>query len=216
VLVSGDIAEHAAAAEYERARELLSPLTMPVHVLPGNHDDAEELRAAFGAETIAYAVPCGPLRLVACDTTLPGSDGGALGPERRAWLDAALAEDPSTPTVVAMHHPPMLTGVPAMDQIAFADADRSALAELVAAHAQVRTIVAGHVHRTVVGRVGPCPVFACPSVHLALALDLRPAVEPRVAIVDEPPAFAVHTLVDGEIASHVQPIGDFGPPRPWL
>ena len=35
VLVSGDLAEHGTAAEYERVRELLSPLPMPVHVMPG-------------------------------------------------------------------------------------------------------------------------------------------------------------------------------------
>jgi Icc protein len=213
VLLSGDVAEHGAAAEYERARELLAPLTMPVHVLPGNHDDADELRAAFGP--VPYAVRCGSLRLVACDTTLPDDDAGALGPERRAWLEATLAEEPATPTLLAMHHPPLLTGMPAMDQVALAAEDRQALGELTGAHPQVRTVIAGHVHRAVVGRVGPCPVFACPSVHLALALDLRPAEEPRVAIVDEPPAFAIHVLVEGEVASHVQPIGDFGPARPW-
>jgi 3',5'-cyclic-AMP phosphodiesterase len=49
VLLSGDVAEHASDAEYQLARELLSPLDVPVHVLAGNHDDAERLAAAFGA-----------------------------------------------------------------------------------------------------------------------------------------------------------------------
>jgi 3',5'-cyclic-AMP phosphodiesterase len=174
--------------------------------------------AAFGAPGAAgkplnYAVRCGPLRLVACDTKLPDGDGGAIGPEGLAWLDATLAEEPAVPTVLAMHHPPMLTGMPAMDQIALED--RAALAELLRAHAQVRTVIAGHVHRAVAGRVGPCPVFVCPSVHLTLVLDLRPEAEPPVTVVDEPPAFAIHVLADGEVASHVQPIGDFGPSRPF-
>ena len=47
VLVSGDLADTASAAEYERVRELLAPLPMPVHVLPGNHDDRDALRAHF-------------------------------------------------------------------------------------------------------------------------------------------------------------------------
>ena len=48
VLVSGDLGEHGEAREYTRARELLAPLPMPVHMLAGNHDDAEALAEAFG------------------------------------------------------------------------------------------------------------------------------------------------------------------------
>src|SRR5512132_2414444 len=55
VLVSGDVAEHGTAAEYERARELLALLPMPVHVLPGNHDDRDGLGACFGSEP-RYAI----------------------------------------------------------------------------------------------------------------------------------------------------------------
>src|SRR4051794_4486507 len=44
VLVSGDLADHAADAEYARVRELVSALGAPVHVLPGNHDDRAALR----------------------------------------------------------------------------------------------------------------------------------------------------------------------------
>ncbi len=51
VVITGDIAENGTQREYERARELLAPLTMPIHVIAGNHDDAEALAAAFGTET---------------------------------------------------------------------------------------------------------------------------------------------------------------------
>jgi Icc protein len=215
VLVTGDIGNGGSDAEYERARELLSPLDVPVHVLPGNHDDPERLATAFGASGSSYATRCGPLRLVAVDTTIRGEDGGELGSERLAWLRATLAEDTATPTVLAMHHPPMLTGIRAMDPIELPADDRAALAELLAEHTQVRTLIAGHVHRAITGRTGPCPVFVCPSVHLTLALDLRPDGRPNVAVVDEPPALAIHLLIEGEVTSHVKPIGDFGPARAW-
>jgi 3',5'-cyclic-AMP phosphodiesterase len=91
VLLTGDVTEHATAAEYERAAELLAPLSMPVHLLVGNHDDPDGIRAHLGApgapgEPLQYATQIGPLRLIACDTTVRGQDAGALGPERLAWL----------------------------------------------------------------------------------------------------------------------------------
>jgi len=104
VLLSGDLAEHADPREYERVRSLLAPLSMPVHFLPGNHDDPTAVPAW-------YAVQCGSLRLVACDSTVPGADSGSFGPERLERLEQLLAEDPRTPTVVAMHHPPIDIGV---------------------------------------------------------------------------------------------------------
>src|SRR5215208_1978234 len=48
VLVSGDLADNAADAEYELAIELLAPLGDAVHVLPGNHDDRDALHRHFG------------------------------------------------------------------------------------------------------------------------------------------------------------------------
>src|SRR5579871_1921232 len=47
VLVTGDVTQNGRASEYERARVLLAPLRMPVHVMPGNHDDPAGLRAVF-------------------------------------------------------------------------------------------------------------------------------------------------------------------------
>jgi hypothetical protein len=53
-------------------------------------------------------------------------------------------------------------------------------------------------------------VFVCPSSHFQLALDLSP--NSKVALIREPPGFALHVAVGAELISHVQPIGDYGPP----
>jgi predicted MPP superfamily phosphohydrolase len=47
VLLTGDLTFDGNPAEYEVLRELLEPLEMPVHPIPGNHDRRENLRAAF-------------------------------------------------------------------------------------------------------------------------------------------------------------------------
>jgi Icc protein len=210
VLVTGDLVEHGFASEYERVRALLSPLAMPLHVIGGNHDERGGLRAAFapagaaGDDDYRYATRCGPLRLVACDTTDPGRIEGRLGAERLAWLDARLAEDRETPTIVAMHHPPLLMGIAAWDAIGLPDADRAAVGEIVAGHPQVRRILSGHVHRAALGSVGGCPVFTCPSTWVQGLLDFgHPDV---LALAPEPPAFALHVVVGGELTTHVQPI----------
>jgi 3',5'-cyclic-AMP phosphodiesterase len=215
VLLSGDVTEHGSSEEYALVAELLAPLTLPLHVIPGNHDDRDQLRETAGApgaagEPLQYSAEVGSLRLVACDTTVAGEDGGALGPDRLAWLDTELATDREAPTVLAMHHPPVSTGHPLLDAIGLAEADRGALAELVSANPQVKRIVCGHVHRGATGAIAGCPVFVCASSYLQLALDLRSEAE--IALIREPPVIGIHALIGSELISHVVPIGDFGQP----
>ena len=189
VVVTGDLADGGAAAEYERVEALLEPLPMPVHVLPGNHDEGLEAR---------YVVQVGELRLIACDTKIPGRDEGEVD---LAWLEAVLDEDRETPTIVAMHHPPILTGIGGLDVIGLTN--RDALAELLQRSPQVRRVIAGHVHRGAFGVIGGCGVVACPSTNLQAKLEIG---TDGFTTVREPPAFAVHALVDGELVSHLQPI----------
>jgi 3',5'-cyclic-AMP phosphodiesterase len=210
VLVSGDITNCADARAYERARELLAPLPMPAHVLPGNHDEREALRTWFTDDPVAgahsapfqYALMCGALRLVVCDTTQPGRADGRLDAGAITWLEGRLAEAPETPTIVAMHHPPLLTGIGGLDAIGLPESDRTALGAVLARAAQVRRVVAGHVHRGAFGVLSGCGVFACASVFQHARLELRPDAE--IALSPGHPAFGVHALLaGGEVVSHV-------------
>ena len=180
VLVSGDLAENAMDAEYEQVRELLAPLSGPLYVLPGNHDDRRALHRHFGVpgadgEPVQYAADLGPVRLIAVDTTRPGEDPGALDAARLGWLDDELNKAPTTPTLLAMHHPPLSTGIPVWDEIGLAEPDRQALGDVVARHPQVRRIVAGHLHRTHHRRARrPCRVGGAQHLR-ADATGLSPA-----------------------------------------
>jgi 3',5'-cyclic-AMP phosphodiesterase len=208
VLVSGDLADHAADAEYEQVLELLAPLQAPLYVLPGNHDDRRALRRHFGVpgadgEPVQYSVDLGPLRLVVLDTTRPGEDPGALDTERLGWLDAELAAAPHAPTLLAMHHPPLVTGVPALDDFGLPAADRRALGEVVERHRQVRRLVAGHVHRTMTGEFAGRAVLTVPSTYVQARLNFGSEEDEWVA---EPTGFALHSVLDGDLISHVQPV----------
>ena len=175
------------------------------------HDDAELLRAHFLPDEaptdapVHCAAACGSLRLVGCDTTLAGSDGGAMGDVERDWLEQTLGEDRETPTLLAMHHPPVLTGIRLMDEIALDATDRAALETLLCSHPQVQAVTCGHVHTTMTTSFAGRPVLICPSPNSAICLDMRP-LERVPFSVSQPLGFAVHTLVDGRLVSNVQAV----------
>ena len=208
VLLSGDLAENAADEEYEQLRELLEPLGVPAYVLPGNHDDRRALHRHFGVpggagEPVQYSVDLGPLRLVVLDATIPGEDAGALGAEQLEWLDAELAAAPDALTLIAMHHPPFVTGMRPLDDLGIPAADRRELGEVIERHRRVCRVVAGHFHRAMTGDLAGRPVMTVPSTYVQFRLNFA-AQEIEFAAV--PAGFAVHAVVDGELISHVEPV----------
>lgn len=208
LLVSGDLTDDGTAEKYARVKELLAPIGLEPHVIPGNHDLRGPLREAFGLpgvgdEHASHVADLGPLRLVCLDSTIPGAEGGALDEGRIEWLDAALGEDRETPTVIALHHPPLPTGIPTFERIGLAPESRAALAEVVGRHPQVLRLVAGHVHRVIVSELAGRAVLTVPSTYLQAALDFE---APKLVMGADPPGFAVHALRDGELASHLQAI----------
>lgn len=210
VLISGDLTDNATAAECETVREELEPLRAPLFPLPGNHDARAPLRAAFGLagegeERVDYAAELGPLRLVVLDSTVPGRIEGALDAAALAWLDAELAAAPGAPTLLATHHSPLATGIPAWDAINLSAGERAALGGVVARHPQVLAIVGGHLHAAMAGALGGRPVLAAPSVYLPIAP--RFGVEEAPTSAPGPGGFVLHVLRDGELASHFRGFG---------
>ena len=187
-------------------RELLAPLKAPLYVLPGNHDDRRALRRNFGVpggadEPVRYSVDLGPLRLVVLDTTRPGEDPGALEAEQLDWLDAELAAGPEMLTLLAMHHPPLVTGIPVWDELGLPNADRRALGDVIERHRQVRRLVTGHVHRTMTAELAGRGVLTVPSTYVQARLDFTLQ---EIELAAQPAGFAVHTVVDGELVSHIE------------
>lgn len=206
LVVSGDLSQNGDPEEYGRLRELLAPLDLEPHVLPGNHDLRGPLRKAFGLpgdveDPVCHVVELGPLRLVCLDSTIPGGEGGALDEGRIEWLEAVLAAEREVPTVLAMHHPPLLTQTPGFDRIGLAPEGRAALAEVLVRHRQVVRVVAGHVHRAIVAELAGRAVVTVPSTYLQAALDFTST---GITMRADPPAFAIHALRDGSLASHLQ------------
>jgi Icc protein len=201
VVLTGDLADHGRPSEYAQLREALTPLPMPVHPLPGNHDDVTALLTAFSSVPSAnYAVAAGDVRLVCCDSTIPGENGGRLSdPE---WLDATLSEAPDTPTVVAMHHPPFRLGVEWVD--AMGHARPETLAGVISGHPQVVRVIAGHVHTGAVTEFAGTVATSCPSTWRQIYLD--PDGPP--ALSTAPPGMALHVIDGMSAVTHFRPIGD--------
>lgn len=214
VIHTGDLTDSGADADYAALRDALAELQLPCHLIPGNHDDRATMRRHFAlpgsgsgsgsdGEPIQYVVELGELRVLMLDTVHPGQASGQLDADRQGWIATTLAAAPDTPTLLAMHHPPFVTGLTGMDSIGLLAADRAALAQTLADHPQVVGVIAGHVHRTIGSSVAGRPALTIPGTGCQVLLDFDAPDGPMGV---EPLGFAVHTLIDGRLVSHVQTV----------
>lgn len=222
ILITGDLVDSGRADEYALLRELIAPLAaFPLYLLPGNHDQRGALREAFPehaylrqwAPFVQYAIDAHPLRIVALDSVVPGAGGGELCGERLAWLERTLAAAPDRPTVVALHHPPFVTGIGHMDRVGLGAAGREALARIVARQPQVERVLAGHLHRPITARFAGTVASTCPSPAHQVALDLAPDAADDYVL--EPPAFQLHWWNGRQLVTHTAYIGEFAGPYPF-
>ncbi len=215
VLATGDLVNDATPEQYEHLAELLEPLRRPVFLVPGNHDDRDVMRATLAGHPelgttgyVQYAIG-GPVRVVVVDTARPGEPGGRIDARQLAGLDVTLAAEPDTPTIVAMHHPPFLTGITHMDAMGLDPADAGALGEVIGRHPQVERVQSGHLHRSITRRWHGTIAATVPGVAHAVHLDLGggPAAWNR-----EPPACTLHWWTpETGLVTHVQAIGAYAP-----
>lgn len=226
LLVTGDLVEHGTDDEaYARLRAAIVALPFPAFPLPGNHDGRAAFRRAFpdlavGAGFFQYEVDEGPLRILVLDTLEEGRHGGGFCATRAAWLADRLAEQPDRPTLIALHHPPVETGLSWMSENPDA-AWVKRLEGAVSAAPNVAALVAGHLHRPLVTRFAGTLLAVCPATAPQLALDLG-SIDPerpddRPMVVADPPAFALHLWTGRRLVTHFATAGDhdviarFGP-----
>ena len=149
VVITGDLADTGHPEEYATLRTILRRCPIPVHLLPGNHDDPAALIASFGdtpylgnGVSPAYTVEYPQATLVIANSWVQGSPAGCLGPAQLAWIDQVLGARPDVPAFVCLHHPPVPVGIPFLDGMILDDA--AGLAAVIGKHPHVVRVLAGH------------------------------------------------------------------------
>jgi len=219
VLLTGDLVDEGRLDEYSMARELLADLAIPYLIIPGNHDHRENFRASFADHSylpkrgpIHYCVDDFPVRIVALDVCVPGKHHGEVDQAALTWLISILLSDRVKPTVLMMHHPPFISGIPYMDEYGCRNAED--LASLLSDFGNIEAVLCGHVHRSMMRRWAGTIVCSSPSTVTEIALQLLPSASPLSYA--GPPGYMLHLWKEGQgMVSHTIHLGEFAGPYPF-
>ena len=213
ILLTGDITDKGTPASYQYAADILAELNASVFLIPGNHDNNENLWAAFKdtfcpapkSDFINYTIDDFAVRMIGMDTSIADAPGGELCPKRLAWLDTELAREPQKPTIIFMHHPPVKCGVLESDQDDFLGAD--GLGDIIAKYDNIERIICGHIHLPTHTRWRGSIVSTSPSIGIELSLDLTMQKPSGFLLVN--PAYQLHHWITHDnLVSHTVQMHD--------
>lgn len=204
VLLTGDLANDEFNDSYRRLAATAAGWDVPLLAVPGNHDDAAALSAAFaelpkaGERVLDFA----RWRVVALDSQVPRAVHGALDDDELRLLEDAAETRGDRHLLVGLHHPPLPIESAWLDRIGLhgGDAFRMRLAAL-----GVRGCVFGHAHQAWDSIDNGVRYLGTPSTG--------PQMQPRsdeYMESDDPPGYRwLHLHDDGRIESGVAWVNDY-------
>ena len=117
LIISGDLCYlNGERPTYEWIKPLLEETGIPFSIISGNHDDPASLAEVFGLNgalhngELYYEQKIGAQKCLFLDTTT-----GLISDHQMDWLNDQLSLCNGR-AIVFMHHPPVLMGVPFMDE----------------------------------------------------------------------------------------------------
>lgn len=171
IVITGDLCAMAGEMDtYQWMKQRLEQLDIPYAVISGNHDDPELLARAFDLEDhlhdgeLYYRRRLGEEWALFLDTT-----PGTLSQKQLDWIAQQLKQPGGDRQLIFMHHPPVLAGIPHMDNnYPLLEPARHALQVLFTECPSEVYVFCGHYHNGMTIRRDFGTVFITPSSYLQI------------------------------------------------
>ncbi|MGY6530546.1 MAG: metallophosphoesterase [Cyanobacterium sp.] len=184
LLLTGDLADGGNKVAYEYLLKAMGEFSCPIYWLHGNHDDVNLLGEMLPHDdSLGYrSIDLGEWRLLLLDSVLTGAEfgGGYIENTQLDWLKKELTQFADQPTIIALHHHPIATGIDWVDQIGVENGHE--LVSLLESFSQVELVVFGHIHHALHHRSinngvgGSLDFFGCPSTFSQVT-PMQPTID---------------------------------------
>lgn len=195
VLVTGDLIQDDTEAAYRRFRDLLLPLNLRIHCVPGNHDIRDLMRPVCGRPPFSYCAyeEIGDWLIVGIDSCVKGEPGGCVSNEELERLAEIVIGSHAKHVMVCLHHPPVAMGSKWLDSVGLKNGDE--VLERLRTLGRVRIAAFGHVHQEYDEEHEGVRIIATPSTCRQFARG-----SDEFAVDDNPPAYRrIELHADGSI-----------------
>jgi Icc protein len=191
-IITGDLIQDDSAAAYDRFRDVLLPLNMRMHCVPGNHDVRDLMRKVCCAPPFSYCAfeEIGNWLIIGLDSCVSDSAGGHVAVGELERLTDVVSESDARHVMVCLHHPPVAMGSTWLDSVGMKNGEEF-LRHLESLQ-KVRLAVFGHVHQPYDAVHHGIRVMATPSTCRQFlpksdkfAVDGRPPAYRRISLLED-------------------------------
>ena len=202
--MTGDLIQDDTAEAYQRFRDLLLPLNLRVHCVPGNHDIRDLMRAACCRPPFSYCAyeEFRDWLIVGIDSCIRGHAGGEVSADELDRLSDIVSRSPAKHVMVCLHHPPVPVGSKWLDSVGLRNGDE--VLDRLRSLNRVRLATFGHIHQEHDAEHDGIRIVGTPST----CRQFKPGSE-KFAVDDNPPAYRKFVLnPDGSVDTEVIWVGE--------
>lgn len=201
LIVTGDIAQdNHYRKTYDRFIELVKPLNRPVLTVPGNHDSPALLKEALSESSLGWVdqYQFKGWNFILLDTSVPNQAYGELSPAELNRLERALSTPPFQPTLIAMHHQPILINSEWIKSLELRNS--AEFFARIASYDHVKGVIFGHIHQNHESTRGSLSLYCPPSTCIQFKAE-----QPNFGLDHQAPGYRWYYLyADGTIESGVE------------
>ena len=207
ILATGDIAQDASIAAYERFLEVIATLNTPCRWIPGNHDVATVMEyVAKESDLCCKTIQLKNWYIVMLDTSIVGQVHGRLSESELEFLQDKLDYVNNSNSIdhcmICLHHNPVLGSAQWMKDIGLQNNER--FFKIASSCNKVNSIVYGHIHQSLDFEHLGIRCFCTPST----CIQFKPHAT-SFALDEVNPGYRSFSLYeDGSIKSYVKRIMD--------
>lgn len=149
IVVSGDLSQDCTFESYQHLANLLNKSNIKYHLFPGNHDDVDVINKVFEfnwiKDKVDYHFDFNNWFISVIDTSVYPEDSGTLSGEQLVKLEGNLIQNKNKPTIVFMHHHPVIVDSPWIDKMILKE--KEDFNKIIKQNPQVKAVLFGHIHQ---------------------------------------------------------------------
>lgn len=202
IIHTGDLAQVAQPATYQRYLNYMSQLNIPFYQVPGNHDNPAYF-PFYKPDPELGVVHFGNWCICLMNTAVVGKIDGWIQQEQLLALATFLSNNQNKHVIMACHHHPLEMNSLWIDRHKLKNTDQ--LTEVLSSFDNVKLVICGHVHQDSLNVWRKIHFLSTPST----SVQFMPLSE-DFALDDISPGYrSLHLKANGEFATHVHRISNY-------
>jgi Icc protein len=209
IIFTGDLVDKPTLESYRQVKAVIKQSPVPVYCLAGNHDQPDQLKHSLLSENIRIQdrAMIGTWQLIFLNSHQPDTHAGKLDVSQLDMLNHHLSEYPERPTLIFIHHHPVVIGSLWMDKMGLQQAD--ALFSVLDRYSQVKAVVWGHIHQQFEQTRNSVKLLGTPST----CVQFKPRAD-EFGLDDKPPGYRwLNLYSDGKFETEVVYLKNFNSPE---